>query len=90
MLTAVGAGLTKGFYRERWKRFTDGVLAAMKTHRSFDAKKFHKDIRFTRYEWTLQHETFPVSSGEDTVKVANEKDCGISIKMIFVNRIRIG
>ena len=66
------AGLTKGFYRERWKRFTDGVLAAMKTHRSFDAKKFHKDITDFEYEWTLQHETFPVSSGEDAVKVANE------------------
>lgn len=66
------AGLTKGFYRERWKRFTDSVLAAMKAHRSFDVKKFHKDITDFEYEWTLQHEGFPVSSGEDAVKVANE------------------
>ena len=66
------AGLTKVFYRERWKRFTDSVLAAMKAHRSFDVKKFHKDITDFEYEWTLQHEGFPVSSGEDAVKVANE------------------
>lgn len=66
------AGLTKSFYRERWKRFTDSVLAAMKAHRSFDEKKFHKEITDFEYEWTLQHETFPVSSGEDAIKVAGE------------------
>ena len=66
------AGLTKSFYRERWKLFTDGVLAAMKDNRSFDEKKFHKDVTEFEYQWTLQHEDFPISSGESAVKVANE------------------
>lgn len=66
------AGLTKSFYRGRWKLFTDGVLAAMKANRSFDEKKFHKDVTEFEYQWTLQHEDFPISSGESAVKVANE------------------
>ena len=64
--------MTKSFYRERWKQFTNSVLAAMQARQSFDEKKFHQEITDFEYEWTLQHEEFPISSGEKAVEVANE------------------
>lgn len=65
-------GLTRSFYRERWKRFTDAVISAVEAGKKFDEEKFHQDITQFEYDWTLQKETFPVTSGEDAVKVANE------------------
>lgn len=65
-------GLTRSFYRERWKRFTDAVVTAVEAGKKFDEEKFHQDITQFEYDWTLQKETFPITSGEDAVKVANE------------------
>ena len=66
-------GLTRSFYRERWKRFTDGVIAATEAGRKFDEQKFRKEIIQFEYDWTVTDgENFPVTSGENPVKVAKE------------------
>ena len=65
-------GLTRTFYRERWKRFTEEVIAAMTRHKNFDEEKFHQDITQFEYEWTLKNEDFPITSGENPISLAKE------------------
>ena len=65
-------GLTKSFYRERWKRFTEAVIEATVNRKDFNEDKFHHDITQFEYEWTLyNNESFPVISGENPIKIAN-------------------
>ena len=65
-------GLTRTFYRERWKRFTEEVIAAMTRHKNFDEEKFHQDITQFEYEWTLKNEDFPIISEENPISLAKE------------------
>ena len=64
--------MTGSFYYGRWHKFTDAVLTAMKEGREFVQDDFQKEIIDWEYEWTLQHEDFPLNSGEDPVAVAKE------------------
>ncbi len=64
-------GLTRSFYRERWKRFTDGVIAAVSEDKPFDEDKFHQDITQFEYNWTLQKDSFPIVSEEDPIQIAD-------------------
>ena len=66
------AGLTRSFYRERWRRFTSAVISAMKSGRPFSQDDYQKDIIEFEYQWTLQHEDFPLVSGENPFMVASE------------------
>ena len=66
------AGLTRSFYRERWSRFTTAVISAMKSGRQFSQDDYQKDIIEFEYQWTLQHEDFPLVSGENPFNVASE------------------
>ena len=66
------AGLTRSFYRERWSRFTSAVISAMKSGRPFSQDDYQKDIIEFEYQWTLQHEDFPLVSGENPFNVASE------------------
>lgn len=66
------AGLTRSFYRERWSRFTSAVISAMKSGRQFSQDDYQKDIIEFEYQWTLQHEDFPLVSGENPFNVASE------------------
>lgn len=63
-------GLTKSFYRERWRRFTKEVVAAMAKQEAFDEKKFHQEITQFEYDWTLEKEQFPITSGENPIQLA--------------------
>ena len=64
-------GLTRSFYRERWKRFTDGVIGAVSKNKPFDEDKFHQDITQFEYNWTLQKASFPIVSEEDPIQIAD-------------------
>lgn len=64
-------GLTRSFYRERWKRFTDGAIAAVSENKPFDEDKFYQDITQFEYNWTLQKDSFPVVSKEDPIQIAD-------------------
>jgi alpha-N-acetylglucosaminidase len=68
-------GLTGTYYRQRWKKFTDAVLASAIAGEIFDEKEFAKNITDFEYEWTLQKESFPLVSEEDPVTVAKELIC---------------
>lgn len=63
-------GLTKSFYRERWRRFTESVVATMEKQEAFDEEKFHQEITKFEYDWTLKNEQFPISSGENPIQLA--------------------
>lgn len=65
------AGLTGSFYRNRWNRFTSAVISAMKNGERFSQEEFQKDIIEFEYQWTLQQEEFPVTSGENPYNVAS-------------------
>jgi alpha-N-acetylglucosaminidase len=64
-------GLTRSFYRERWKRFTEDVLVSVINGKEFDEKQFHQNITQFEYEWTLQKGDFPIVSGENPIEVAS-------------------
>lgn len=66
------AGLTSGFYRERWKRFTDAVVAAAESGVKYDAKAYYDMITDFEEEWTHGTEKYPVTSGESPSEVAKE------------------
>ncbi len=66
------AGLTSGFYRERWKRFTDSVIAAVESGKSYDPKAYYDMITDWEEEWTHGTEKYPVVSGEKSAEVARE------------------
>lgn len=66
------AGLTSGFYRERWKRFTDAVVAAAESGVRYDAKAYYDMITDFEEEWTRGTEKYPVTSGESPSEVAKE------------------
>lgn len=65
------AGLTRSFYRERWRRFSSAVISAMKSGMQFSQDDYQKDIIEFEYQWTLQHEDFPLTSGENPFNVAS-------------------
>lgn len=65
-------GLTRSFYRERWKQFTDAVIAAAEKGEQFDQAAFRARLTDWEEEWTRQREEFPISSGEKAVDVARE------------------
>lgn len=65
-------GLTKSFYRERWKRFTNKVLSSMAEGIRFDSVEFYQQITKFEEEWTFQQDFFLQKSKEDPLIVAKE------------------
>ena len=67
------SGLTSSFYRERWHRFTDAVIAAAEQGKPYDAKAFYDSITQFEEDWT--HRTgddFVIVSGENPVTIGRE------------------
>ena len=64
-------GLTKSFYRERWKRFTDEVISSIESGKVIDEQKFYKNITDFEYDWILQKETFSITSGQNPIQIAH-------------------
>ena len=63
-------GLTKTFYRERWRKFTNEAISAVISGRKINEKDFYKEITDFEYEWTLQKDTFPIASGGNPIQIA--------------------
>ncbi len=66
------SGLTRSFYRERWKQFTDAVIAAAEAGQDFDMEAFRSKLFDWEENWVSLHEEYPLSSGENAVAVAGE------------------
>lgn len=66
------AGLTSSFYRERWRRFTDAVIAAAEAGKAYDPKAYYDEITDFEEEWTHGHDKFEIVSGEDPVTTGRE------------------
>lgn len=66
-------GMMSGFYRPRWERFFDTVLAAMKRGRKYNEDAFIQASKDWEWEWTLGHEEYlqePVGSEvEECLKI---------------------
>ncbi len=48
------AGMFKGFYGPRWKKFLDAQCAALETRQAFDAAKFDAELRAWEEAWCHQ------------------------------------
>lgn len=48
------AGLTGTYYRERWKQFTDAVIAAAERGEEFDSEAFVVNIKKWEWEWAAR------------------------------------
>ena len=66
------AGLTDDFYGHRWRAFTDAVIAAAEAGKAYDAKAYYDYITDWEEQWTRDHKTYPVVSGENPVEVGRE------------------
>lgn len=66
------SGLTRNFYRERWKRFTDVVILSVEKGIAFDELKFRKEIIEFEWEWTLQEGGLGDTISESAQDVAHE------------------
>lgn len=66
------SGLTSGFYRERWRRFTDAVIAAAEQGKPYDAKKYYDEITDFEEDWTRHHDNYAIVSGESPVTVGRQ------------------
>lgn len=51
-------GMMSGFYRPRWERFFDVVLAAMQQGVEYDEETFVEASKDWEWEWTLGNETY--------------------------------
>lgn len=57
------SGLMKSFYRERWKKFTDAVIAAMENNEEFNQPEVIADIKRWEGEWIDKKDKLtPISS----------------------------
>lgn len=58
------AGLTTGYYYERWKMFVNQVTLAMEKNKQFDEKAFLRDVTDFEIKWTKKTDFFnPVTTG---------------------------
>ena len=66
------AGLTNDFYGHRWRAFTDAVISAAEAGKPYDPKAYYDYITDWEEQWTRDHKTYPVVSGENPVAVGRE------------------
>lgn len=66
------AGLTKTYYRERWKMFIDQVINAAKNSTAFDEKKFHEKVTSFEINWTKKTDTYSSVPTGNTIIIADK------------------
>jgi hypothetical protein len=64
------AGMIRGYYMRRWRRFFEELAASLKSGQPFDEKAFHQELRQWMNEWSSQQETFASEPHGDSVAVA--------------------
>lgn len=65
------SGLLKGYYKVRWKMFTDEVIEAVENNRTFDDISFAEKVTRFEWRWTMQHEVYshqPAGNTSGTAK----------------------
>jgi len=56
------AGLTGTFYRERWRRFTEALIACVESGEEFgDGKQFYDNLKHWEWEWAFSHAPCPAA-----------------------------
>jgi len=66
------AGLTKTYYRERWKMFIDQVINAVKSNRPFDEKGFHEKVTSFEVNWTKKTHGYSSVTTGNTAAIASK------------------
>lgn len=66
------AGLTAGFYRQRWNMFTAAVIDSVKNGSVFSYDDFYKELLDCEERWTRSHDSYKIVSGESPAIVARE------------------
>jgi alpha-N-acetylglucosaminidase len=53
------AGLTKSYYKQRWKMFMDQAISATEKKLEFNEKDFHERVTNFEVEWTYKNDIYP-------------------------------
>ncbi len=64
-------GLLKGFYLPRWELFLDRLYLSLNNNKSFNKKKFFKDLKEMELAWIHGTDGYPSEPGGDTLEVAH-------------------
>ena len=62
------SGLMNGFYRPRWERFFDEVLAAMEAGKPFDQEAFVEGSKDWEWNWVVSDECYPTETSADEIE----------------------
>jgi len=64
------AGLTKSYYKERWKMFMDEAISAAEKKIEFNEKDFHDGVTNFEVEWTYRNDIYPDKPSGNAVEIA--------------------
>jgi alpha-N-acetylglucosaminidase len=64
------AGMIRGYYMRRWRRFFDELTASLNAGNSFDEKAFHLELRRWMNAWSSERAAFAVEPRGESVAVA--------------------
>lgn len=64
------AGLTKSYYRERWKMFMNDAIAATRNKIKFNEKAFHDKVTNFEVEWTYKNDIYSDKPSGNAVQIA--------------------
>lgn len=66
------SGLLKGYYKVRWKMFTEAVIKAVENGKIFDEKAFAEKVTAFEWNWTMQGEVYSHKPAGNAVEIAKE------------------
>ncbi|WP_299553803.1 alpha-N-acetylglucosaminidase [Seonamhaeicola sp.] len=66
------AGLTKGFYKERWKMFINDVIKAVENNKVFDKKAFYDKVTQFEWDWTQEKEVYTSTPQGNATEIAKK------------------
>ncbi len=64
------AGLTKGFYKKRWKMFINDVIQAVENNKEFDKKSFFDKVTQFEWKWTQGSDEYIFKPTNNTIVIA--------------------
>lgn len=65
------AGLTKGYYKPRWVKFTQDVIRAVENGQSFDNRHFYSEITSFEDKWISTNEKYTTQTEGDPYTTAS-------------------
>ncbi len=64
------AGMIRGYYRERWRKYFDALAASLESGETFDEQVFNADLRQWTRDWSSGRETYAAEPRGDGAEAA--------------------